>query len=376
MDRTRAVLIAAVSGRALAASARRGGHAPLVADFFGDQDTLAAAQSHIRFESPLANGIDGAELLAAFERLSAGQEAIGVVCGTGFEAQPDLLAALGQRWTLFGNDADMVARLTDPLELAALCRACEIPHPETSTSPPADSRDWLAKRRGGAGGQHICPAHAFDAEDADAGSFYFQRHVAGTPVSALVLAAAGRGLVLGFSDQWPNPTPGKPFRYGGAVRPAALTHETTAALTDAVRRLVARLPLAGLNSFDFLVGGRDFCLLEINPRPGATLDLFEPADGSLFALHLAACRGRLPERAPICVGARAAAVVYAERDIPAFPAVDWPAWTADRPHPGIPFKAGEPLCTVLASAATAAEAKDAAHSRTATILAGVAARPS
>ena len=36
----RTVLIAAISGRALAASARRGGYVPLVADFFGDADTL------------------------------------------------------------------------------------------------------------------------------------------------------------------------------------------------------------------------------------------------------------------------------------------------------------------------------------------------
>jgi uncharacterized protein len=43
---SRPVLLAAVSGRALAQSARRGGYLPLVADFFGDQDTVAAAHAH------------------------------------------------------------------------------------------------------------------------------------------------------------------------------------------------------------------------------------------------------------------------------------------------------------------------------------------
>ena len=56
------------------------------------------------------------------------------------------------------------------------------------------------------------------------------------------------------------------------------------------------MPLAGLNSVDFLVADDAVWLLEINPRPGATLDIFEPDGGSLFALHVQACGGVLPER--------------------------------------------------------------------------------
>ncbi|MGA6998581.1 MAG: tetrahydromethanopterin C1 transfer protein, partial [Pseudolabrys sp.] len=40
MGRDKPVLIAAASGRALAAGARRAGYVPLVVDGFGDQDTL------------------------------------------------------------------------------------------------------------------------------------------------------------------------------------------------------------------------------------------------------------------------------------------------------------------------------------------------
>ena len=97
-----------------------------------------------------------------------------------------------------------------------------------------------------------------------------------------------------------------------------------------------------MNSADFLVDQGTFHFLEINPRPGATLDIFEPADGSLFALHVAACDGRLPDRVPAHDGAMAAAIVYADRDI-RVPARDWPDWTADRPHAGTLVKAGEPF---------------------------------
>src|SRR5215831_11041469 len=124
-----AVLIAAVSGRALAASARRGGYLPLVADFFGDRDTVAAARGYITRCGELAQGFRERELTQALERLAAQHVPIGIVCGTGFEDRPQMLARLAQRWPLFGNGADKVARVKDPEIFAAVCRHCNISHP-------------------------------------------------------------------------------------------------------------------------------------------------------------------------------------------------------------------------------------------------------
>ena len=155
------------------------------------------------------------------------------------------------------------------------------------------------------------------------------------------------------------------------MRPAALVPEMADALGAAVQRLMQAIPLVGLNSADFLVDGDEFRLLEINPRPGATLDVFEPAEGSLLALHVAACEGELSGAPPRLDGAFAAATVYAASDIVASPATQWPDWTADRSVPGTAFKAGEPLCTVMAAAATAAAAKALADERLAMVLAMV-----
>jgi uncharacterized protein len=176
-------------------------------------------------------------------------------------------------------------------------------------------------------------------------------------VSALILADGRRAVLLGFSAQWSSPAPGQPFRYGGAVQPAALAPATADGMTEAVQRLIPRAGLIGLNSADFLVNGNDFQLLEVNPRPGATLDIFEPSAGSIFAMHIAACQGELPAQGPVFAQARASAIVYAPRDIPAFPALDWPAWTADRPGVGTAVNRDDPMCTVLASAADAADAR-------------------
>jgi predicted ATP-grasp superfamily ATP-dependent carboligase len=357
------VLIAAASGRALAASARRAGYAPLVADFFGDLDTLAVARAYVRLPDGLARGMDET-LLDALETLAAGEQPCGLVWGTGFEDRPHLLAQLARRWPLLGNTAESVAIVKDPIAFARLCEDCGISHPETSRSRPADVAGWLRKRIGGAGGSHIRSAAGHDDLNRDV---YFQRCVDGVPVSVSFLADGHRALILGCSAQWSSPTLRQPFRYGGAARPADVSRDVERALARAVQDIAATVPLVGLNSADFLVHGNAFHLLEINPRPGATLDIFEPADGSLFALHVAACARQLPDRAPALDGAAASAIVYADRDIRA-PALDWPAWTADRPQAGISVKAGEPFCTVHARGETAAEARRFVERRQAAIL--------
>jgi predicted ATP-grasp superfamily ATP-dependent carboligase len=132
------------------------------------------------------------------------------------------------------------------------------------------------------------------------------------------------------------------------------------------------VPLVGLNSADFLIEENSFWLLEINPRPGATLDIFEPADTSLFALHMAAISGALPESAPRLSGAAAAATVYAPHHIPSVPAIDWPHWAADRQNAGTSVSAGEPICTVVAHARDAVAAKALVEERVAAILMKVA----
>jgi len=357
------VLIAAASGRALAASARRAGYFPFVVDAFGDQDTLEAAIAHVRVD--FARPIDGDKLVAALQTLACGRECVGIVCGSGFEDRVDLLTNIAGRWPLFGNSAETIARVKHPFDFAAICRAANIPHPEISMMPPGEDTGWLAKRIGGAGGWHVLSVQDADNRNAD---IYYQRRVDGEPVSALLLGDGRDAVVLGFSAQWTAPTAGHRFRYGGAVRPAPLANDMKEAMTAAVERFNSAMPLLGLNSADFIVDGNSFQLLEINPRPGATLPLFEPNDISLFALHLDACAGRLPVKTPsYCAAAMAGAIVYAESDISAALAIDWPEWTTDRPVAGSHIKAAQPFCSVFAYGETAYEARQLAQRRIATL---------
>jgi uncharacterized protein len=344
-----AVLIAGFSARALAASARRAGYQPLVADVFGDEDTRAAARAYWGLPMDFERGIDAEELMRALEALAAVAPPVGLVCASGFEDRPALIAALAQRWRLIGNPPDVIARLKDPAAFAALCQTHGVPHPPTRITPPPDPAGWLVKRRGGAGGAHIRAAPG--RKD---GTFYYQRRVPGRAISALLLANGRTASLLGLSAQWPAPTTDKPFRYGGAVRPAAAACVTS--LADSAHRLTAAVGLRGLNSMDFIVHEDAFWLLEINPRPGATLDIFEPARGSLFALHVAACAGVLPRRPPVLTGAMAHGILYADRGLPSVPTISWPAWTADRPRAASSVGQGHPVCSILARAPTGAGA--------------------
>jgi predicted ATP-grasp superfamily ATP-dependent carboligase len=175
-------------------------------------------------------------------------------------------------------------------------------------------------------------------------------------------------MVLGLSAQWADPAPGRPFRYGGAMRPADIPARLGAAMAGAIGRLVSACGLVGMNSADFLVRHDGFHLLEINPRPGATLDVFADAAGTCFHLHVQACRGALPPAAPVYPGASAAAVVYAPDRVVLRDSFVWPAWTADRQPPGRPVAADAPLCTVLAEAETADLARALVAARAAAIL--------
>src|SRR2546422_10326412 len=114
MPEPAAVLIAAVSGRALAASARRAGFVPLVADCFGDDDTLALARAHVRLRWGAGRGIDPEELLPALERLAAQHRPLGFVYGTGFADRPKLLGRVPGGWRPRRHGPDTSGGPTQP----------------------------------------------------------------------------------------------------------------------------------------------------------------------------------------------------------------------------------------------------------------------
>jgi predicted ATP-grasp superfamily ATP-dependent carboligase len=362
-----AILIAAPSGRALAAAARRAGYRPLAADFFDDADTRELCAANALVEGSLEPGFREESLLPALEALARLEAPCGLVYGAGFEDRPGLLEVLAQRWTLFGNLPEVVRQVKDPFQLASLCASLRIPHPEIRAHAPKDRQGWLVKSAGAGGGRHVAPAAAADARERE-GNVYFQRAAPGDPVSVLFLADGANAQTVGLSRQWAAPAPGEPFRFGGSLRPAGLSLSTENKLRQAAEAVAAACRLRGLNSIDFLVDGSGFTLIEINPRPGATLDIFEDASGALFQAHVSSCLGRLPGRPLEFAGAAAAAIAYVRHEVPSMPALDWPCWTSDRQKPQTALRPHDPLCTVKARAINPARARMLVDVRTKIIL--------
>ena len=168
--------------------------------------------------------------------------------------------------------------------------------------------------------------------------------------------------------QWAAPTPSSPFRYGGAAGPVAIDPPQRQEIARAVAAMASELDLVGLNSADFLVSADAVWLIEINPRPGATLDVFESNEAPLFARHVAACEGRLTPASP-SLGFKAAEIVYAPHDVVVRRRGNWPDWAVDRSPPERAFAAGDPLCTALGSGATVDLARACASERARKIIA-------
>lgn len=362
------LLIAAISGRAIAQSARRAGFVPLVADFFADLDTQDAAHACRKLEG-IAHGFEWPSLSCALEALAAESPSpiIGLVYGSGFEDRPKLLTRIAKSWPLLGNDAAVVARIKDPESFFGELDRLGVAYPATASKRPAkDPSAWLVKRRGGAGGSHIGVSGTARAR----GKVYYQERVEGRAVSALFVANGREARVLGFSEQWTAPSKRSPWRYGGAMRPARLAAAAEQAMVSAVERATFAFKIKGLSSADFMVDGQSALLLEINPRPGATVDIFDSPASPLIGLHLdAVMRGKLPSAAPSLAGATASAIVFARKRIAVPLAMSWPAWVGDRPRPGEIIDKNRPICTVWARAGTKARAKSLVEARTKTVLA-------
>jgi uncharacterized protein len=363
-----AIIVLANSARALAASARRAGLAPLAIDVFGDDDMREASLAAITLDGGLSAGLTSGKVAGAVESLIRDFDPMGLVYGSGFEQQPQLIGAIARMTRIFGNDAETVTRSKDPLLLAQLCAAVGISHPSITFAAPQEPDSWLMKARGGSGGAHVTtPKRGRPALP----SCYFQRRVTGECISALFVADGHRAEIIGFSAQWRSPTPASPFRYGGAVGPIDVGAAQGEEIARSLACIAAKLGLVGLNSADFVVSDDTVWLIEINPRPGATLDVFEPDQGALLVNHLAACEGRLVT-VPLGSELKAAQVVYAPCDIVTSNSRrNWPDWMADRPLPGTRVAAGDPLCTVLASGATVESARNQVERRARDVIADI-----
>ncbi|HEU4459810.1 MAG TPA: ATP-grasp domain-containing protein [Methylibium sp.] len=357
------LVVAARSARLLAEAATREGFRVVALDVFGDLDTRRAAHEWQSIASDAAHGvpaIDGAKLVAA---LAAHRNALGWIAGSDLDGRPDVLQAGAGALRLIGSTPADVRRVRDPRGFFGLLEQLGLAHPETAFEPPSHHGGWLRKHADGCGGWHIRRAAAADASPA--ATAYFQREAPGTPMSALFVAAlvgpgALRHRLVGINRLIVRAFGAHPYVYRGAIGPVGLPAAAMRALREAIDALVEAFALRGLASLDFLWHDGRASLLEINPRPSASMALY--AAEPLMRWHLQAC-GLAAHEAPDVAAVPDAGVagietVFARR---AFTltgeqagALATRADACDLPAAGSRFEAGDPVCSLAARDANAA----------------------
>ena len=352
----RTLVVAGLSVRALAESARQGGWAVIALDLFGDADTRRASRHWAPIGKPSDMRIDPALLREELQRAARHPRVDGWVPASGFEGAPELLAAGGTALPCLAIEPCGMKQVRDPATFFGALDRHRLPHPRIAFDAPADPAGWLAKRAGGCGGVHIRPAANWLADPASRhADSYFQRCQAGTPMSALFIANGERFRLVALNRLivravWPLP-----HVYAGAIGPVS-DERLEQAVDRALSVLVPEFGLRGLASLDFLADESGAHWLEVNPRPSATLQLHAGAwpDG-LLRRHVDAVRGGLPATAPRRgPGVRGHLTVFADRlglvgGTAAHHALDAPH-VHDLPAPGTRFARGEPICTVSAEA--------------------------
>jgi len=381
------LVILGASVRGLAMSAARAGWRVHAADLFRDRDLAEVAASAVRASA--APGGYPAGLVAA----AAGFPPAAWCYTGGLENHPELLDRLAAIRPLAGNGGAAVRAVRDHRRLAAALASAAVPYPPTFDSPrglPTDG-SFLVKPRRSVGGRGILPWRGGRRPRESV----WQQRLRGRSWSAAFACARGRARLDAYVRQlvgvsWCH---GGPFAFSGAIEMPA-PHGGHARQLDRLGELLAgEFGLVGLVGVDLVEDdhGR-LHVVEVNPRPTASMELAERSRGrSLAVTHLVASGLSVPHdaRRPVVAGGCwAKSVLFAPRELaldePACSRLDgfaaeagrrdagWPA-IADLPPPGTRIRAGRPVVTVFARGHTASVARQALRRRTAAVLAIVSA---
>ncbi|MDL9997889.1 ATP-grasp domain-containing protein [Variovorax sp. J22P240] len=361
-----AIAVVSISARMLAESAVADGFEVVALDLFGDTDTRRACAEWHSLGDPASLSVDGARLLSALQALAQRGRVAGWIAGSGFEGRPDLLESGATLMPLIGTQGDAMRRVREPKTFFSFLDSRGIVHPEVRMTAPEDAAGWLVKDAHGCGGWHISRAASqrgrAPPDDALSAHHYFQRETSGTPMSATFIANGGDASLLGFNELIVRPLAGRPFVFCGSVGPVQLPDIVGAQVTAALRALVAAFSLRGLGSLDFMLDVDTVNVLEVNPRPPASMALY---GRGIVAAHVRACvQGDLPSRPAQAASdlVRGNEVVFAPRrlwlDEPASQRLAARAGCHDLPAAASGFEAGDPLCSVSASGTNAGQVRE------------------
>jgi uncharacterized protein len=349
----RAIAVAALSARTLAEAAAREGVGVIALDLFGDRDTRRAASQWMAIGSPDALSIDAVPLLDALRTLAGRDQVQGWVAGAGFDGRSELLEQGAACLPLLGTAPVDVRRVRDPASFFGFLRCHGIDHPPVRYQASDDTAGWLCKDAGACGGRHI--VRAIDTVGAAASPLrYWQREVRGVSMSATFIANGRDAVLLGHNEQIVRTVGARPFVFRGVCGPVPVPAAVARDVDAIVRALAAAFGLRGLGSLDYMLDGERVWVLEVNPRPSASMALYPDVGGAgVLRAHLRAClHDELPAPPRPAGSVGGSEIVVAPRTLRLDEAsvaalAAWPD-VHDLPHVAMQFAAGDPVCSVTA----------------------------
>ena len=365
------LLVIGASARALAASAGRLGLEVNAIDLFGDRD-LRDVCSRVVQVSADAYPDDLPRIAAEFP---AGP----VVYTGGLESHVEVIEELSRARLLLGNRPSAVRQVRDPSFIQEVARKNGCAYPLTfftSSKVPRDGT-FLRKPTASIGGLGIVPWKGFRRETVQGGE-YWQQFVSGVPMSASLLVTREGVELLGVCRQLIglNWCYAKQFRFCGAIQlsTSVFQQHVLNQLHHFAIDLSQRVNLAGLVGIDFILPRTPIqqrrqspVILEVNPRPTATMELFERRTGRNQAgIHLASLGFQLPPEANLQQNRSkmywGKAVLFANKSLAISSAVErhllkcsihmqgwefgWPM-VSDLPCPGTIIQPGHPIVSVF-----------------------------
>jgi hypothetical protein len=320
-------LLVGLSTRGLAESAVKAGKECVAVDFFGDVDlekTCPCISLRRAYSVPL--GFNPLLFLKAADALQFDR----LVYGAPLENYPEIIEGFSEKCEIVGNTAGAVKRVRDWRSIYQFCRKNQIKFPET-----VNGLDYVAKPKKSGGGVGIQRLSLY----------VVQKYVKGEHFSASFLGDGRNAEVVSVNEQLIGRKEfgARKFWYCGNITPVFVD-----GVTDVCEKVVAEFELKGSCGIDF-VAADGLYLMEVNPRPQATLEIVEKAfHVTMFLLHENAVNGTLENPHPPHK-TWGKAIVYADKDVKMPDTYEWLdyGWIKDVPHPFEHIPKSEPICTVI-----------------------------
>lgn len=332
------VLVIAHAGRMLAHVVRQAGYVPLVIDLYADQDTVAIAGRVWQIKN-----LSLAEVRVAVANLLLNYKIQWIIYGSGLENYPDTLEYLGSCSQLTGNGFAVIRQLNAKQTFFRQLDKLGIQHPDVLFDPPGNNAGWLIKpvKHMGGLGIRVCDGNAKESE-------YYQKFCTGQVNTALFCADGEQFQLIGFQRQWTATKDN--FAFAGIITESCLPLEQQQAVRHWLKKLTSFYSLKGLASLDFISNDQGCFMLEINPRPPASMMLYPELD-LLDAHRTGRVNITIKDKA-----IRALQIVYANRQCKIPPEVKWPEWSFDLPKSATCILVNEPICSIMARGKIAEQA--------------------